>query len=93
MLTSSGGGCREDAVPTAATSRRTGTIDHPASREAYFGPGTGWLETPILARPNLENGVKGPCIVEEYDSTCLIPPGAGAELDAGGNILIDLSAR
>ena len=68
-------------------------IAHPASREAYFGPGTGWLETPVLSRPNLENGVEGPCIVEEYDSTCLIPPGAGAELDTNGNLLIDLSAR
>ena len=68
-------------------------IAHPGSREAYFGPGTGWLDTPVLSRPALENGVEGPCIVEEYDSTCLIPPGAGAKLDASGNIRIDLAAR
>jgi N-methylhydantoinase A/oxoprolinase/acetone carboxylase beta subunit len=29
-------------------------------------------------------------IVEEYDATCLIPPGARARLDSGGNILIEL---
>ena len=68
-------------------------IDRPAPREAYFGPGTGWLETPVLARADLKDGVRGPCIVEEYDSTCLIPPGAEAKLDANGNILIDLPAR
>ena len=32
----------------------------------------------------------GPLIVEEYDATCLVPPGARAELDAGGNIVIEL---
>jgi N-methylhydantoinase A len=33
---------------------------------------------------------EGPCIVEEYDATCVIPPGARASLDAHGNIVIDL---
>ena len=32
----------------------------------------------------------GPCIVEEYDSTCLVPPGWTATLDRYGNILIDV---
>ena len=32
----------------------------------------------------------GPCIVEEYDATCVIPPGARASLDRFGNILIEL---
>ena len=68
-------------------------IDRPAPREAYFGPGTGWLRTPILARADLKDGARGPCIVEEYDSTCLLPPGTEAKLDANGNLLIDLPAR
>jgi N-methylhydantoinase A len=28
--------------------------------------------------------------VEEYDATCLVPPGAHAALDRFGNIIIDL---
>jgi len=28
--------------------------------------------------------------VEEYDATCVVPPGARAALDAHGNIVIDL---
>ena len=32
----------------------------------------------------------GALIVEEYDATCVVPPGAKAELDTGGNIVIDL---
>ena len=59
-------------------------------RRAYFGPETGWLETPVLHRADLGTPREGPCIVEEYDATCLIPPGAKARLDSYGNILIDL---
>jgi N-methylhydantoinase A/oxoprolinase/acetone carboxylase beta subunit len=34
--------------------------------------------------------VTGPAIVEEYDATVLVTPGATASLDAGGNIAIDV---
>ena len=60
------------------------------SRQAYFGPDTGWLETPVLPRADLQSSREGPCIVEEYDATCVIPPKAQAGLDAYGNIIIDL---
>jgi N-methylhydantoinase A len=33
----------------------------------------------------------GPLIVEEYDATCVVPPGARASLDAASNIVIELS--
>ncbi len=59
-------------------------------RQAYFGPDTGWLKTPVLTRARLSTPVHGPVIVEEYDATCLIPPGARAKLDGYGNIIIDL---
>jgi N-methylhydantoinase A len=60
-------------------------------RQAYFGPQTGWLETPVLRRPDLVTPRQGPCIVEEYDATCIVPPKAKVVLDAVGNIIIDLS--
>ena len=59
-------------------------------RQAYFGPDTGWLKTPVLTRARLSTPVHGPVIVEEYDATCLIPPDARAKLDGYGNIVIDL---
>jgi len=31
---------------------------------------------------------QGPCIVEEYDATCLVPPGWNARLDTHGNIVL-----
>ena len=60
-----------------------------ASRQAYFGE-HGWLETPVLSRADLGAGRAGPLIIEEYDATCLVPPGARAELDAAGNIVTTL---
>jgi N-methylhydantoinase A len=59
-------------------------------RRAYFGPEHGFLDTPVLRRSDLGSSRVGPLIIEEYDATCLVPPGARAELDAGGNIVIEL---
>ena len=60
------------------------------ARRAYFGPEHGWIETPVLRRSELVQERTGPLIVEEYDATCVVPPGARAALDAGGNIVIAL---
>jgi N-methylhydantoinase A len=43
-----------------------------------------------MRRSDLAKPRSGPLIVEEYDATCVVPPGARAELDAGGNIIIAL---
>jgi N-methylhydantoinase A len=59
----------------------------PPPRAAYFGS---WVQTPVIRRSDLSTPRRGPLIVEEYDATCVIPPGARAELDAGGNIVIEL---
>jgi N-methylhydantoinase A len=61
----------------------------PPPRRAYFGPTHGWIETPVLARAELAKPRPGPLIVEEYDATCVVPPGWRAQLDSGGNIVIE----
>ena len=38
-------------------------------------------------------GSSGPAIVEQYDTTTVIPPGLEAEIDRHGNILIDCTTR
>src|SRR5262249_58921635 len=76
-------------VPETIRTDRPGGGD-PPSRRVYFGPSLGWRETPILDRPDLATPREGPCIVEEDDATCVIPPGARAMLDRYGNIAIDL---
>jgi N-methylhydantoinase A len=60
-------------------------------RRAYFGPARGWCETNVINRADLAEPRMGPCVVEEYDATCIVPPGARASLDRFGNIAIDLA--
>ncbi len=85
-----GQGVREGpSVPERVRQSRA-EPEPPPPRPAYFGAPYGWVETPILRRSDLSTPRVGPLLVEEYDSTCLIPPGARASLDAGGNIAIEL---
>ena len=68
--------------------RETGT----GARRAYYGPALDWVDTPVVPRETLARGGggEGPCIVEEYDSTCLVPPGVRARVDARGNLVLSL---
>ena len=85
-----GSGLREgDAVPQQVKSSRAEPRAQ-ASRRAYFGDTHGWHDTPVLSRADLAPGRTGPLIVDEYDTTCVVPPGARAELDGAGNIVITL---
>jgi N-methylhydantoinase A len=59
------------------------------SRQAYFGQGSGWLNAVLYRRTDLSEMRQGPCIVEEYDATCVIPPGWSAKLDEHGNIVVN----
>jgi N-methylhydantoinase A len=62
-----------------------------ATRKAYFGREAGFIDTPVIARGVLdEQWSRGPLIIEEYDSTCVIPHDGRARLDALGNIEIEL---
>ena len=58
-------------------------------RQVYFGAERGVCDTPILRRGDLgATAVQGPLIVEEYDTTCIVPPDWSATLDPDGNIIL-----
>ncbi len=60
-------------------------------RECWF-PGLGWHATRILGRGALaKQPVAGPLIVQEYDATTLVPPGAHAAVDDFGNIQVGIA--
>jgi N-methylhydantoinase A len=60
----------------------------PSTRRAWF-PGGGWVDTPVFDRAHLGTAARpGPVIVQEYDATCLVPPGVHARVDAFGNIVM-----
>ena len=65
------------------------TITDPPIREVYFGPAFGVRPTPVVRRDRLgERGTAGPLIVEEYDSTCVVPPDAKVATDEWQNIIM-----
>jgi N-methylhydantoinase A len=63
-----------------------------ARRSVYFGPQHGNLDTPIVARLELTSPGTGPLIVEEYDTTVIVPPGVTATLDTAGNLVLQVGA-
>ena len=53
------------------------------TRSVYFGPQYGRLETRVVDRADVtETGLDGPLIIEEYDSTTVVPPGCHIQRDA-----------
>ena len=54
----------------------------------YFGEKHGAVTTPVVSRVDLETGGRsGPLVIEEYDATCVVPPGWSARLDTDAVIL------
>jgi N-methylhydantoinase A len=62
------------------------------SREVYFGEAGGFLDAAIYDRLALPAGATfdGPAIVEQMDSTVVVPPGWRAAVDDYGNIVMRL---
>ena len=73
-----------------ATDGRVDSSPVVAGQRVYFGSQAGWIETPILSRADLATPRQGPAVIEEYDATCVVPPGARASLDAWGNIVMEV---
>ena len=64
-----------------------------SSRQAYFGQQSGTIDTPVIARGDLsERSTDGPLLIDEYDSTIVVPPDYNCHLDAQGNIVMRPSA-
>ncbi len=66
-------------------------LEFSPTRQAYFGAEYGLLETPIRSRESLSNQEEtGPMIIEEYDSTIVIPPECRVRRDEWQNVIITL---
>ena len=50
------------------------------------------MTTRVVDRSTLakDERIAGPCVIEELDSTVVLPPGTSATVDAVGNIVITL---
>jgi 5-oxoprolinase (ATP-hydrolysing) len=62
------------------------------SRKAWFNGGL--IETPVYDRYGLgvDTALEGPAIIEERESTTIVPPGDGLRVDASGTLRIAIAA-
>ena len=74
--------------PPAWDRMATGVSALTGQRAAYFAGGE--VDVPVLNRPSLEGPPRpGPIIVEEYDSTVVVPPDWTAQRDQTGFIFLE----
>ncbi len=61
-----------------------------SERAVYFAEAGGFLPTPIYSRGDLQPGmeINGPAVIEQLDSTTLLPPGANARVDDFRHLVI-----
>jgi N-methylhydantoinase A len=58
-------------------------------RRAYFGPRYGWLSAVLMSRAAVKfDPLMGPCIVEEYDCTIVVPPQWTIHRDGWNNLVM-----
>jgi N-methylhydantoinase A len=79
-------------VPKAelAAHAPTGATPKPTSRRSVWFDAAAAVDTPVYERADLPAGfsLKGPAVVEQVDSTVVIPPGTTASVDKYLNIII-----
>jgi N-methylhydantoinase A len=65
---------------------------HTGKRPVYFGED--FIDTPTFGRAHLlaGNRIDGPALIEEHASTTVILPGAMAQVDEFGNLVIAVGA-
>jgi N-methylhydantoinase A len=63
-----------------------------ATRQAYFREAADYVAAPVYERMTLVPGaeVRGPALIEERESTCVIGPGDVARVDAHHNLVVEL---
>jgi N-methylhydantoinase A len=62
----------------------------PSRRSAYFPECGGWTDTDVFRREDLRASarVDGPAIIEERESTTVLPPGLAGTVDGFGNLVV-----
>ena len=74
-----------------ATGVRGGSAVPESTRDAWYGPGLGWMPTPVVGRDSIPGaGREGPLLVEEYDSVIVVPPRCSARSGPSGSIVISV---
>ena len=78
-------------VLAAPPGRGTGGAPTPIGTRHSFFPATGFADCPVFDREALRVGdaMRGPAIIEQMDTTTVLPPGFSCTVDAQGNLLLE----
>lgn len=70
--------------------QRASAVSPKRTRPVYFGAEAGFVDTPVFDRENLGPGalIDGPAVLEEVESTLIIPPDFSGEVDDGLNVIV-----
>lgn len=80
---------REGAHRWGSAAATKESLAGPRERTAYFGAASGQRTVPLIARHQLDTTDRpGPLIIEEYDTTILVPPNCTAKRDAWDNVVL-----
>jgi N-methylhydantoinase A len=80
--------------PELARHERGGKAPEPiATRPVRFDESDAVVETPVYARFDIPAGtvLTGPAVLEQLDSTVLVPPGVEAEVDDWLNVVLGIT--
>jgi N-methylhydantoinase A len=82
-------------IALAKAGARSGEGSRKGVRRAYFPEARGYADTPVYDRYALAPGMSltGPAIVEERESTTVIPPWMTATVDEYANLLAEVAER
>jgi N-methylhydantoinase A len=63
-----------------------------SKRPAYWGPTYGLIDTPVHSTATIGEGLSGPVLIDGYDTTIVVPPGAKVVRGRQGGVIIDLQS-
>jgi N-methylhydantoinase A len=76
--------------PSPRQNAKTGTPRE--MRRASFGAGQDFVSTPVYDWDAVgTSAISGPAIVESYDTTVVVPPGASISADPFGSLVIEIA--
>ena len=90
---SASAGAPRVTLAKAATTPAAGGVK--GRRRAYFPEAGGWVDCPVYDRYSLAAGLTlaGPAIVEERESTSVLPPGTVATVDEYASLVVEVPGR
>jgi N-methylhydantoinase A len=63
-----------------------------STRRVYFEEHGGWIDTKVFGRDDLTPGfeIEGPAVIDQFDSTTVVPPESKAVVDDYANLTMDV---